>query len=692
MKKSLILSIAAVAAVTVLSCQKENAQISFEVTPEIETNKEVTPNPNFVPTQAMAFVGTTDSEADLGTKTSIEGTSVKWARHEGIYLFDGVAPRAFTSDNDDVASTVNFEGNASPVDKYYAIYPSGKISTVESKKVIATTIPTFQAATANSFAPKANVAVAYSETDPTGDAALQFKNIAAVVKFKINAENTDVRKVRLDAINGEDMTGAMNVTFNSDGTFSTASVHANSKSCVILESESDSDLDPAQTYYMAIKPGTYAGGFKITLIREDGSFRSFNNTTSNTLERNDLVNLGELPKIPSWKAPVVDVLTSALINQSGYGSWTGKTATSSAVYSGYSTTGTGTNANTIQVRESDSGIVTTTSGGKARKVIVDWGSGTSTPRSLQVYGKNTAYSGNADLLSDDEDVTGDLLGTIAKGTSTECSIVGDYEYIGLKPVGGAMYLNKISIEWGDSAPADPDIAEQTTSITDLSTPNVPLTSGSATFTVASNGPWTIASNRSYATVSVSETDVVTVTFENLDSGQRDAIITVTPAEGAPKSVKITQKDAPATKTVTYTVASTSSVDTDGDAPAESSASFVNTYTQNKFQISNGNSQTLTLSGFDGKVITGVILSMHSNANNGSGTFSLVAGTTSLAAISTGTGFNSWFDNTSFGTDWRDVTVTMTNDSYTVAEDENVVLVIASTNKSLYCQSFTIQYQ
>lgn len=692
MKTKVLLSIAAVAVLSVVSCQKENSGIAPESTPEIEVVKNVEPNPNFTPTKAFSFIGHTDNDFDPETKTSLDGTQVKWAVGDGIYLFDGTAPRAFVSDNGSVSATANFNGSAVAADKYYAIYPSGKISTVESKKVIATTIPTFQTATANSFAPKANVAVAYSETDPTGDAALQFKNIAAVVKFKINADNTDVRKVRLDAINGEDMTGAMNVTFNSDGTFSTASVHANSESCVILESENDSDLDPAQTYYMAIKPGTYAGGFKITLIKEDGSFRSFNNTTSNTLDRNDLVDMGELPKIPSWKAPVVDVLTSTLINQSGYGSWSGKTATSSAVYSGYSTTGTGSNANTIQVRESDSGIVTTTSGGKARKVIVDWGSGTTTPRSIQVYGKNTAYSGKADLFSDDEDVTGDLLGTIAKGTSTECSIVGDYEYIGLKPVGGAMYFNTISIEWGDSAPTDPDIAGQTTSITDLSTPNVPLTSGSATFTVVSNGPWTIASNKTYATVSVSETDVVTVTFENLGSGQRDATITVTPASGAAKNVKITQKDAPATKTVTYTVESSSTVSTDGDAPAGSSASFVNTYTQNKVQISSGNSQTLTLSGFDGKVITGVVLSMHSNASNGSGTFSLVAGTTSLAAISTGTGFNSWFDNTSFGTDWRDVTVTMTNDSYTVSEDENVVLVIASTNKSLYCQSFTIQYQ
>lgn len=541
MKKIIILSVAALAALCVLSCQKEINEFVPEVTPEIETNKEVEPNPNFVPTKALSFVGTVDDEVSTGTKTSLDDKHIKWAANEGIYLFDGVAPRAFTSDNDAVASTVNFNGVASDVAKYYAIYPSGKIGTSGDKKVITTTIPTFQTATANSFAPKANVAVAYSETDPTGAGSLQFKNIGAVVKFKINDENTDVRKVRLDALNGEDMSGKATVTFETDGSFSTASVHADSESCVILESETD--LDPSKTYYMAIKPGTYAGGFKLTLIRADGSYRSIKNTTSNTLERNDLMDFGDLPKIPNWKSGVIDQLTSSIISQSSYGAWTGKTSNSDAVYAGYSTTGTGGNANTIQLKSDNSvsGIVTTESGGKATKVTVDWGSGTVNGRTLNIYGKNTAYTDATDLY--DAEKYGTLLGTIVKGTSTEFVITGDYTFIGVRSNSGAMYLNKIQYSWGDAAPIDPDKTSQTTSITGLSSSVVSLTDGEATFTVESNGPWTIASNHpEYASVSVDDTDEVTVTFEN-GTSERTARITVTPADGDAKYVDITQKDA-----------------------------------------------------------------------------------------------------------------------------------------------------
>lgn len=541
MNKSIILSVAAIAALCVLSCQKESNGFVPEVTPEIVNNKEATHNPDFVPTVSMKFKGITDNEINTGTKTSIDGTTIKWAAHDGIYLFDGVAPRAFASDNDAVATTVDFEGSASAVAKYYAIYPSGKLSTVTEKKVITTTIPTFQTATANSFAPKANVAVAYSTDDLHAGGSLQFKNIAAVVKFKIHEDNDDVRKVRLDALNGEDMSGKATVTFESDGSFNTASVHANSESCVILESESD--LVPSKTYYMAIKPGTYEGGFKITLVRNDGSYRSIKNTTSNTLERNDLMDFGTLPSISSWKEGTIDVLTRETTGvtdgSTTYTAWSNKAATSDARYAGKSAGG----KNSIQLRSSGSeeGVVQTTSGGKVTKVVVDWHSDTMDGRTLNIYGKNAEYTAATDLFA--TATQGTLLGTIVKGTSTELTISGDYTYIGMRSNDGAMYLKSISITTGDAAPADPVKTTQTTSITGLSSSVVSLTDGEATFTVESNGPWTIATNHpEYTSVSVDETDEVTVTFED-GASERNATITVTPAEGEAKTVTITQKDA-----------------------------------------------------------------------------------------------------------------------------------------------------
>ena len=138
-----------------------------------------------------------------------------------------------------------------------------------------------------------------------------------------------------------------------------------------------------------------------------------------------------------------DVLNASFTGEpSSYTSWSNKSgSSSSAVYAGQSTGGT----SYIQLRAtSPSGIITTTSGGNASSVSVTWNSSTSSGRTLNVYGKNTAYSAASDLYGDD---AGTLLGTIVYGTSTSLNITGDYTYIGLRSSSGAMYLDEIDICW-----------------------------------------------------------------------------------------------------------------------------------------------------------------------------------------------------------------------------------------------------
>lgn len=145
------------------------------------------------------------------------------------------------------------------------------------------------------------------------------------------------------------------------------------------------------------------------------------------------------------------------------------------------------------------------------------------------------------------------------------------------------------------------------------------------------------------------------------------------------------------KTVKYSVASTSSVTVSGEAPTGSSVIFKDTYST-KEQLTKGNSMTFTLSGYSGKIIKKVTLSMKSNKKEGSGTFSLTAGMTELASINSSTTFNKWYDSNGYSTSYKDVNVIMANDSYTIGNGEKVVLIIAATANSLYCQSVTIVYE
>ena len=142
--------------------------------------------------------------------------------------------------------------------------------------------------------------------------------------------------------------------------------------------------------------------------------------------------------------------------------------------------------------------------------------------------------------------------------------------------------------------------------------------------------------------------------------------------------------------VTYTVTSRSEVSVSGNIPEGSSAIYNSTY-NTKCQLTAGNSMTLTLKGFAGHKITGIKMSMKSNSSKGKGSFSAVVGSTTISSIS-----DSKFNSSSWAGKWStsyiDVTPTMSNDDYTIKENDEVVIKIAATENSLYCQSFTITYE
>ena len=153
----------------------------------------------------------------------------------------------------------------------------------------------------------------------------------------------------------------------------------------------------------------------------------------------------------SGTATVTDVLNREWTEVSGttYKDWNGKTATSSAVYAGNSAGGN----ESIQLRSNNntSGIITTTSGGKARKVTVVWNTSTQSGRVLNIYGKNSTYSAVTELYGNN---AGTLIGNIKYGTSTELIISDDYEYIGIRSNSGAMYLTSIAITWATDGEGD----------------------------------------------------------------------------------------------------------------------------------------------------------------------------------------------------------------------------------------------
>ena len=214
-----------------------------------------------------------------------------------------------------------------------------------------------------------------------------------------------------------------------------------------------------------------------------------------------------------WAETVTDVLNQSWTGISGtnYTNFNGKTATSSAVYAGNCAGGN----SAIQLRSSNnnSGIVTTMSGGKVRRVIVVWYSGTSSGRTIDVYGKNTAYDNATDLYN--SNYRGTKLGSIVYGTSTTLDISGDYEYIGFRSASGALYATSVTIVWetGGDTPvetvATPTFSPAGGTYTEAQNVTINCTTSGANIYYTTNGDNPTESSTLYeGPISVSETTTI----------------------------------------------------------------------------------------------------------------------------------------------------------------------------------------
>ncbi len=191
----------------------------------------------------------------------------------------------------------------------------------------------------------------------------------------------------------------------------------------------------------------------------------------------------------------------------------------------------------------------------------------------------------------------------------------------------------------------------------------------------------------------------------------DAIITidsngnVEPIVGkyGPTVVTATSNDGDFTATCTVTVehvsyyqavyypASTSSASTSGTLPDGESHTFsCENYQTGYAQLTtNATTATLTLSGYEGQKVRAVLLKMRSNGSSGTGSLSIVAGSTTVASISSAAfSDESW--NGEYTTDWVLIEPEFTQ--YDVQADEDIVVTVTASVNSLYLSEVRVQYE
>ena len=416
---------------------------------------------NFTPERANEVVMTITADVDE-TRTYIdeENKIVKWSEGDQLLVLENDAIYRKTSDiaidaDGKAQFTVAFPKHNNAV-TYNAIYPASAVDAYDSSaEEVNVQVKNTQFATAESFDPTADVLVAKQiefEAQPT-ELNMQFKRLVSLGKLTLVGldEGSLIKQVTFIAGEDDILAGRNLVNATTGDVFSYGeSDDTNTITVNYEEAISTNDV------YFVCNPFSMEAGetFTVQVICENAVYtREVEIPTGRSLVFTEgnlatfSVDMSEgVKKEISAATFVTDTLTrdTTGITGTSYSTWTGKSGASGAVYAGQSAG----DKSSIQLRSnnSNSGIVTTTSGGFARKISVEWNSGTLDGRTLDIYGSNTAYKNPTELYGTP---VGTKLGSIVKGSgkATELEITGDYAYIGMRSNSGAIYITKIEIEW-----------------------------------------------------------------------------------------------------------------------------------------------------------------------------------------------------------------------------------------------------
>ena len=405
------------------------------------------------------------------SKTVADGFSVSWLSGDSFNLFHAEAGESsyvsdgkFTIAAADLAAGL-FRGTvSSPFESgssydWYAIYPYSSHITTPA----AATSGYVYIGDSRGEKQKGNNSTAHlsgtscplyavsRDVQSSGPVSLTMKQLSSVLEFEVSKTSDKPLTVKsISFTSDEDIVGSYFIDFTGTSPqYTTKDGYAYDTADLEVENATAIAKGESAKFYLAIKPHTVEAGGEIEMV--------VNNCRKTKTITSDLVfHPGKVKKVNfAYEAPAAGEATEDVIvaddlvaTSTTYKDFSGVTKPSGAVYAGNNAM---TTSGAIQLRSSNSnsGIVSTGSAGYARKVSVVWESSTTSGRTIDVYGKSTAYTSASELYV--SNTKGTKIGSIVCGTSTELVITSDYEYIGLRSNSGALYLDSVTISWNGDA-------------------------------------------------------------------------------------------------------------------------------------------------------------------------------------------------------------------------------------------------
>ncbi len=243
-------------------------------------------NNNVAPGTKIALTFSAHQENDGSTRAVIDGSDSKkidWQATDHLSVFDGSSNNEFEIKQIDPsdATSATFTGEAAEAAAYTALYPYQSSAAFSGEDITGVVIPATQTATPGSFDPAAGLMMAVT----TGaEKNFAFKNVTSYFKFTAPFNCTMVKIT--DKANGGKMAGTVTLDYNNGNP--TATVTADGTSSITLTGT----IEQGKTYYIATLPQEFSQGISMYFAKADGTEYLKSTSSSYTLGRNKVSNMG----------------------------------------------------------------------------------------------------------------------------------------------------------------------------------------------------------------------------------------------------------------------------------------------------------------------------------------------------------------------------------------------------------------
>lgn len=272
------------------------AACTVEVSPEISTPSDSHVGP-------VSFTASLESDSATKAVLDLNGSSKPqtfWENGDAINVFTSADGESHSGKGyqfstsllaNSTSATFTYDGDDFGDGNYFAVYPYRSHTrgvNYTTYRLAGNIIPESQTLAAGTFDKSAALAVAYAE----GGSSLEFKNVTALLKFRVSDADIVAGRIEVDAAD------AISGTFRADYNTSTGEITletysgVNNFNFVNFTIDGSTALATGTDYYVVVRPAALSSNLKIYL---NGTLvKTISNGKLASLQRNKIYNLGTL--------------------------------------------------------------------------------------------------------------------------------------------------------------------------------------------------------------------------------------------------------------------------------------------------------------------------------------------------------------------------------------------------------------